>query len=300
MTQQPLCAQEETFPVYAFLHEDVGAGKGNRDKPRLVGSIEFALCLAACAARVNGETVQLAPGDVLVLPAISTCRGIRIVGGQAALPFDYICIDPHGLLENIRPVYIDFKSLLRHDNKTARCLLRKKECPIVSWLMQGILAEFREKNENYQVMVRGMVISLLVEVLRCRGDISDNIRFFSDEIQEIYPALRYLNRQGFGDSEVDCMAALCHMGTANFRRRFKQIMGESVTSYVSSQRLNQACERLLRTDVSVLEVALEVGFESLSSFNTLFVARMGETPSRWRRRMLADEEVDEQLEREQG
>lgn len=251
------------------------------------GSIEFALCLERCTLSVNGAATPLEKGDVLIVTAMGGGCRIRGIPEQSVPPCEYLCIDPQGLQECLHPVYINFKSLRPRSNKAFRYLLPQTDYPMVSWLMQRTLQEFREQKENYQMVVRGMVVSLLVEILRCNEDFTGNVCFFSKEIQEIYPALRLLNQLDPQSENVDYLAALCHMSPSHFRRRFKQIMGESVASYLTNQRLNQACELLLNSDESVLTVAMAAGFESLSSFNKLFGECLGESPSRWRRRMCA-------------
>lgn len=62
-----------------------------------------------------------------------------------------------------------------------------------------------------------------------------------------------------------------YLGFANFR------------AYLNDQRIRHAKHLLSQSDLSIIEVAFEVGFGSLSSFNRAFKAALGTTPMTWRK-----------------
>jgi AraC-like DNA-binding protein len=72
----------------------------------------------------------------------------------------------------------------------------------------------------------------------------------------------------------------------HFARIFKERIGLSPLYYVSALRLQKAKEMLLRTNLSVREIGLEIGQQSLGTFTTRFTERVGVTPSRFRDSML--------------
>jgi AraC family transcriptional regulator len=72
----------------------------------------------------------------------------------------------------------------------------------------------------------------------------------------------------------------------HFTRIFKEGIGLSPLYYVSSLRLQKAKELLLRTNLSVRDIALEIGQQSLGTFTTRFTERIGVTPSDFRNSML--------------
>jgi AraC-like DNA-binding protein len=77
------------------------------------------------------------------------------------------------------------------------------------------------------------------------------------------------------------------MSPFHFSRSFGAVFGVSPHQARIAARLDRAKELLARGQLSVTEVCLEVGFESLGSFSTLFARRVGESPSRYRRRVRA-------------
>jgi len=68
-------------------------------------------------------------------------------------------------------------------------------------------------------------------------------------------------------------------------RQFEAVFGLTPHQFRLASRLDLAKHLLAAGRHSVTEVCMEVGFSSLGSFSTLFTARVGETPSAYRRRM---------------
>jgi AraC-like DNA-binding protein len=66
-------------------------------------------------------------------------------------------------------------------------------------------------------------------------------------------------------------------------RYFKNTMGTSFIDYLKDYRLAMAARLLQASDASILEIAEDVGFESLSYFNRAFKKRYGMTPTQFRK-----------------
>jgi AraC-like DNA-binding protein len=60
-------------------------------------------------------------------------------------------------------------------------------------------------------------------------------------------------------------------------------MGTSFIDYLKDYRLAMAARLLSASDASILEIAEDVGFESLSYFNRAFKKRYGMTPTQYRK-----------------
>lgn len=66
-------------------------------------------------------------------------------------------------------------------------------------------------------------------------------------------------------------------------RLFKRYYGQTPKQYVIAKRIEKAKE-LLNKGANVSETCFEVGFESPSSFATLFKSRIGLTPTEFQKR----------------
>ena len=75
------------------------------------------------------------------------------------------------------------------------------------------------------------------------------------------------------------------MSPFHFIRQFEAMFGQTPHQFRMHRRLERAKELLALSDYSVTDVCMEVGFESLGSFSTLFARRVGSAPSAYRRQV---------------
>ncbi len=68
-----------------------------------------------------------------------------------------------------------------------------------------------------------------------------------------------------------------------FSKLFHQIFGESFNEYLSTYRFNAALRALRSTDLPISAIAIESGFQSIRSFNDIFLKRMGLSPAQYRK-----------------
>lgn len=80
------------------------------------------------------------------------------------------------------------------------------------------------------------------------------------------------------------LAALACFSPHHFHHVFTGMVGESLASHVRRLRLERAASRLKRTDLPVVEIALEAGFESHEAFTRAFRGNFGVSPSQFRKR----------------
>lgn len=84
--------------------------------------------------------------------------------------------------------------------------------------------------------------------------------------------------------ELATLADVAHFSPFHFHRLFAAWMGETLGEYVRRRRLEVAATRLAaQPRVSVIDIALSVGFGSAEAFARAFKARFGISASAWRK-----------------
>ena len=81
------------------------------------------------------------------------------------------------------------------------------------------------------------------------------------------------------------VAKVVNMSATYFSGKFKEMTGINFVEYVSRTRVEKARNLLLNPNRRVSEVAFEVGFQSLSQFNSTFKKVVGETPRAYRAKL---------------
>jgi YesN/AraC family two-component response regulator len=86
------------------------------------------------------------------------------------------------------------------------------------------------------------------------------------------------------DLTRDKLAEKAHMERYRFSRAFNARFGRSVRSYLNAVRVKKAAELLRKhPDLSVADIAIFVGYGSISHFGKVFKNEYGMSPNRYRR-----------------
>ena len=87
------------------------------------------------------------------------------------------------------------------------------------------------------------------------------------------------------DLSLGQVAAAVHTNVFYFCKQFRKYTGTTFTEFVSRMRIERAKNLLLNPNLRVSEIAFEIGFQSLNSFNRVFKHVVGESPTDYRARL---------------
>ncbi|GAA0372458.1 helix-turn-helix transcriptional regulator [Bacillus horti] len=102
------------------------------------------------------------------------------------------------------------------------------------------------------------------------------------QYSEIDEVISYIHRNIYEPLSLSDLAKYAGYSPFHFTRIFKEKMGLPPSYYVSSVRLQKAKDLLLQTNLTVRDVAMEVGQQSLGTFTSKFSERVGVTPAQFR------------------
>ncbi|NFH70727.1 response regulator [Clostridium botulinum] len=81
---------------------------------------------------------------------------------------------------------------------------------------------------------------------------------------------------------LEQMASICNLSPCYFSKVFKKSIGVNFISYVNEAKINKAKELLKNTDIPILNVALDLGFDDCGYFIRVFKKSEGVTPKKYR------------------
>ena len=160
-------------------------------------------------------------------------------------------------------------------------VLSAREHPAPGRVMREMIDELKETRPGRRDALRALTWQLMI-LLRRAVPTPPSPRFSRREYDRIAPALNHVARAYAQPVDVGRLAGLCHMSAPHFRRVFFLATGETPRGYWHAFRLRMAASLLTNTSRSILEIGGGVGFESLSSFNRLFLKKFKMAPRRWR------------------
>ena len=113
----------------------------------------------------------------------------------------------------------------------------------------------------------------------------------ANALEKLLPVLVHIQANLDEDLSLDAVAKRVGLSSFHFHRLFRSAIGETLKQYTQRLRLERAANRLVIHDTTILEVALDSGFQSHETFSREFKRRFQVTPRgyrEWARRKLAE------------
>jgi len=86
-----------------------------------------------------------------------------------------------------------------------------------------------------------------------------------------------------GQLSLNMLSKTFHYSEKYLGRCFKRYTGSTFIAYITKKRIGDAVRMLVETEMSVSEIAIKSGFETISYFNKRFLQHMGVTPTEYRK-----------------
>lgn len=239
------------------------------------------------------QSLGFKAGDVTFIPRNIPHTTWSTAGTESR--WSYLFFDSGELLRTLMRFSDPYISLTPFTRSSFRHILPKEEFPLVNVLTYEIIRALKEEKTNYQLFVKGLILSLMVELSRIQQEYDDALRstspagsadLLSANPLTISPALDYMEDHYNIKISMDDLAQVCHMSNSHFRRTFRSIMNISPLDYLNSIRIMKACNLLCSTENSILSISEAAGFPSISNFNRHFIRLVGLSPREYRNQHL--------------
>jgi transcriptional regulator GlxA family with amidase domain len=92
----------------------------------------------------------------------------------------------------------------------------------------------------------------------------------------------FINMNYTQDISREGLAGAIDISTDYMSRLFRTYTGKKINEYINELRIQEAMKKLQAKNIKIIDIALSVGFESLSTFNRAFKNVTGVTPSEYR------------------
>lgn len=217
---------------------------------------------------------------------------------EAVDPVESFCVFfPHAWQTDVlRNITLPDETLLENPYDTAQSSPLFFEIPhdhddIVS----PILFRIRTRYQSGESLPDSWLYKLLVRIIVMQLGVYQQARSFPGARpatrQELYRRLHqviaFLHAHIERTLTLDDMAQVAYMSPYHFLRRFTEAFRITPHAYLTQLRLERAETMLRQSDLPVTEICMAVGFQSLSSFSTLFRRWYGMSPRAFRQQLRA-------------
>ena len=172
-----------------------------------------------------------------------------------------------------------------------RCLLPEHPCfiPIRDSFIDimRIYEQPVTKNDAFDHLTYQLYIKS--NLLRILALLSDHKLFVHSEknydkrVEEIKKIITYITENYKEKIYIHDLASLVNMNEQYFCRFFKKAIGSSPMSYINDYRIKQAIHLLKETELTIMEISLECGFNNLGNFLKEFRKHTNTTPLKYRK-----------------
>lgn len=221
----------------------------------------------------EGDIAITAPGTLHSLVAPES-------GERLVLLFDYSLIcnvkGMDSLLQTIHP-------FLLIDRKTYSDLNDK-----LRFYLEEVSREYDQPKPYAEAAIYSQMIRFFVTLGRANinpkemfpGITSSKQHEYVDKFMNV---CNYITEHCTENITVEELASLAGFSKFHFARLFKQFTNTSCYDYIIQKRIAYAEKLLIEPDISITEVSMRSGFNSLSTFNRIFKSMKNCTPSEYKK-----------------
>lgn len=165
----------------------------------------------------------------------------------------------------------------RHDNFILFHSDSSRKLPI---FFNELICEFYDPSINSPDMVSSLFTLVLCELINIyENDIGK--KDVSIHKNSVIPILRYIEGN-YQTCTLESTASFFNINPNYLTTLLKQTTGNSYKELVQHQRLIKACQLLRNTDLTVTEVANQVGYENMNFFYKKFKDKYNSSPKEYR------------------
>ena len=129
------------------------------------------------------------------------------------------------------------------------------------------------------IVLRHEIESILITLLA-----EHNVRLESNRFSPVVVrAIKYIKRNLSAQLTVAEIAEHAFVSTSTLTKHFKAELSKSVSEYVNDRIMFEACQRLLKTNLSILAISEKYGFSDQFYFSRRFKEKFGLSPMKYRK-----------------
>lgn len=226
---------------------------------------------------VNNGHYVLNEGDILFIANGDThsFSNRNSTGRRVLLQFDSSVFSTLGCSSIIKPL-ISNSFMISH-----------KDIPYYENLRNHIMSfaeSYKNKQFGYELFLRARIydiLSLISSFVAGKASLSDSYSGVRKVhgLEKLTDAFKYIEDNYMNDISLSEVAKAVGFSEFYFSRIFKDITEKSFSHYLNEYRIKKAEYLLVDTGMSIAEIAYNVGFNSIVTFNRSFKGIKGCSPS---------------------
>lgn len=215
---------------------------------------------------VNGTTYTLHAGDVF----LAKPNQLISYSADKENPWEYQWVGFNGAFANKLVMHLPFRDAMPvHHCRNNEEIQKKLNCIFSS----------RGPEAQNEAMMVGNLYLFIAFLMAEAADLTPQSTNSSS--QYVINAIKYIQFNYFHNISIDDIAKSVGVSRSHLYRVFMNNVGQSPIDYLTGYRVNEACNLLKNSHLSIAEIAVSVGFFDQFYFSRVFKKLKGVPPSKY-------------------
>lgn len=189
------------------------------------------------------------------------------------------------IIENIPDLNHNYPYLIFNHSSLFDCRIDSKNSAKIKEKILMIENEFCEKKMGYKCAVSSLVSQIFIELIRNHNYYETEENLSKSIITKLQDGIDYINEHYTENITLEEIAEKSNITPNYFTTLFKECLNMKLWDYITAKRIEKAQRILIKNDseLSILQIANECGFNNTANFNRSFKLHTGITPSEYRK-----------------
>lgn len=238
------------------------------------------------------KKTEIFKGDIFIIPpyvphAIVSDEDKKLEIFEFEFRTDFVL--PHVEDDEKTESYLDFAYLepfmVVEEEMRPRFNLDEKMQNEVESILWEAHEEYEKKGAGYKLISKALLLKLLVLVGRAFSNEikgTETEKILGKYKKSMLKSAEYIGENYSRPMTLDEISSKAGYSKSHFCYLFKAVVGKTYIEYLNEVRITAAKKLLTETEMSVSEIAYEVGYNSCANFNKNFKLITGATPTSFR------------------
>ncbi len=276
---------ENRFPFSIYKKSGEGRIVNSRVNADAMEIVE--VTYGTVRVQIGTEVVEATSGDIFFVPSEMVLRidSVDSVASVRGLIFNSSIIE-----ENMENFDTEILYMFYVQSRN-RATVFEDGHPVHSALSRLIADAYEEyslKDVCYKLPIRAGIYLIMTALLRfyC-GSKDDEDKMVYHNVLRLRPVITYISEHFKEKIYIEKLADMIGVSPDYFTKMFKDSIGKTPIEYINGLRVNYSMKLLCASDMSMAEIAEDIGFCNPNYFHKIFKQDMGCRPLQYRKSVQA-------------
>lgn len=155
--------------------------------------------------------------------------------------------------------------------------------------IREIISKYYSTTPCYELFIKAELYRILATLYEAKAliDAEDSMGIQDQvKLERFKATIRYIEKNYSSKIYIKDLAGELGLSECYFMKLFKEMTDKKPIEYINFYRIRKAEELLHKPGISIIDVAMSVGFDNVSYFDRLFRSVNGCTPKEYQRKVL--------------